>query len=295
MIRLNTQSEHDGTVGVRYFLAQHMPDVIRRETRNVGIVVEMNGVVVAKFLGEKEPGALDGRSISGVSDAKLYRMWVRHWRKVIAKDDWQARLFADNRTTYGFISGGEVSDTGADSVDDVCSYLFSMLVSKGGLSEVIATEVESETVAEIKTDMRSEMRRRGIMKSVAGQGVRHPVYEDWSVKGRERWQQVTFFQESNDEAWAIEPMNLSTRYKQAARMRAGYLAYLFSDIKDGGVAGKKVNTLGVYGVQDEELSNPHIEYALNTLKSHADITLNWNDPAQRKEYLDLRESVALSS
>ena len=44
----------------RYFIARHMRDEFRRESRNIGVLVEKADYIVAKFLGENaETGAFE--------------------------------------------------------------------------------------------------------------------------------------------------------------------------------------------------------------------------------------------
>lgn len=148
----------------RYFLVQHMPDVIRKETRNVGVVVHKGDSLAAQFLGEVSPGSpIDRRKLKSLADPRVYRMWVVHWRKQMEK---QGPVGAIQRFTeelspsFKFIPGGEVADTGDDTADDVASYLFSMLVSDGGLNEAIGQQAEKEEVGPVFCDIRTEMRKQ---------------------------------------------------------------------------------------------------------------------------------------
>jgi hypothetical protein len=134
------------------------------------------------------------------------------------------------------------------------------------------------------------------MKSVAAEWVRNPVYENWDIRGSGRvWHQVSFYQDGQGRGWAFEPLNLATRQKWAARQRAGYLAFLFREIRESAeMRGKPVNTTAVIRVNDDERDDPHVQYSLSALKNNADAIVDWMNPAERSRFLSERERVATS-
>ena len=72
-----------------YFVARHIPDRIRNEPRNVGVIVTDGSRVVARFVGETScEGDLDLRRVSSslVVDRGLYAEWHRAWRRLLAAD-----------------------------------------------------------------------------------------------------------------------------------------------------------------------------------------------------------------
>jgi len=295
MIHLNSAFDQSPN-SVRYFLVQHMPDLMRKETLNVGILVQKGESRTARFLGEStQGGQIDGRALRSIGDARVYRMWVRHWHKMLAKDGWQKLMLEESLATYQFIEGGEVTDTGADSAEDVCSYLFSMLVSHGGLAEAIEGMQDDTETAEVADSLRGELRKLRIMKSVADASVRHPVYESWAVKGATEWHSVSFYQETNTEGFAFEPLNLATRQRKHARERAGYLSCIFGDIRSGVQSTKKkVNNFAVVRVNDEDRDDPQVAWCLKIAAKNADV-IDWNNEQQRTTFLKDRERIALAA
>lgn len=285
-------SDELSALTARYFIVQHTPDVMRKETRNVGVLVQKGSTKGARFLGEREPaGDIDGRALwRVVSDQQLYRMWVRHWRKMLGREDWQSHLFDKQKETYRFVPGGEVTDTGTDTADQIASYLFSMLVAGGGLKEALSPDEISDDTAEIRADLRAELRRRKITPSTGNS--RHPVHEGYEVHGESVWHHLSFYQELRTESWAFEPLNLATRYRQHVRERAGYLAFVFGDIIRRGKRDKKtVNTTAVVTVTDEYLEEPQVKYALAAIRNTADVIYT-SDKSRLNQFLNDREAVA---
>ena len=280
----------------RYFIAQHVPDIFRREPRNVGVVVQCGDSVTAKFIGEGQVvGEFDGRQLKRFKSQKGYRAWIRHWRKTISKGgDWDRKLLEANSASYLIVPGGEVAQTGGDSVNDVCSYLFSLLVNEGGgLEEALGVSEDEEALGDLPREVLGEFRRMQIMSSMGN--ARHPIYTDRDVKGTRHWHRVSVFQERHGDAWAIEWVNFATQHKRAAKDRAGFIAYVFGDISgSNNQAGANVHATAIIRARREDLLNETVKYSLSLLEDNADI-VDWLDPSQRERFLSERESVALSS
>lgn len=219
-------------------------------------------------------------------------MWLRHWQQSLKDDDWENRILKKSKPTYQFIAGGEVTDSGSDSAEEIANYLFSMLVSGGGLSEALGAEEEDKDIAEIKSSIKSEFKRLKIMRSVASSDMKHPIFEDRDLRGTTEWHRVTFLQEKQNESWVFEPLELNARFKQHARERAGYLAYLFGDLRK--TTSKKVNTQAILRVSEEAREEKHVKYAINTVKNNADI-IDWNVESQRRQLLNQCEGVAFAA
>ena len=301
MIRLTPQTEC-ATGAVQFYIAQHMPDLLRRETRNVGVLVKRGDQVTARFIGEPHPGAdIDGRSLKHCKDAKLYRLWVNHWRKAIRKPDWKTRLLEDDRKTYAFISGGEVTDTGNDSIDDICNYLFYVLVSEGGLKKAleVANEghgPEDEEVHPIKREIKDELRSLKIMKSTAGSDVRHPVVENWDAMGASKIRhELSFAQVAKERLWAFEPLDLGSPQKKLIKQRAGYIANIFGDLhKAADIEKHGLETTVVVSFNSADEKQDAVRYALDVVGPYANI-VNWTSLMERKAFLRQREAIAYAA
>jgi hypothetical protein len=67
----------------RYLLAKYIPDPLRMEPRNVGVVLWAEGKITARFVGESD--APDVRASLpqrlGIPDNQVYKKWIRYWRE----------------------------------------------------------------------------------------------------------------------------------------------------------------------------------------------------------------------
>ena len=59
------------TQPARYWIAQHIQDLFRKEPCNVGVILQVNGLTLTRFLGEKEDGRIDGRIIRGLAHPRV--------------------------------------------------------------------------------------------------------------------------------------------------------------------------------------------------------------------------------
>lgn len=65
-----------------FYVAKFIPDLIRNEPRNVGVILWTSGRLTARFLGEVGEGGqgLDSRFLRGLTSANSYRRWVTYLR-----------------------------------------------------------------------------------------------------------------------------------------------------------------------------------------------------------------------
>src|SRR5580700_2616192 len=132
-----------------YLLVQHVPNVLRKESHNVGVIV-LNGGVAAKFVGEvADSGEIDGRSTRSLAHPSVYRKWVKYWREQLSKDrsSLVERLISTNGENYNVIHGGYVTDVGNDSTKDICENLFALLVLPESRIPTLAEP--EETITEV--------------------------------------------------------------------------------------------------------------------------------------------------
>lgn len=70
----------------RLAVIRYVPDPVRDEPRNVGVIAWRAGEVAARFVGEDDAGDLDRRHISRrlIEDRQTYVEWVHYWRTQLA-------------------------------------------------------------------------------------------------------------------------------------------------------------------------------------------------------------------
>lgn len=288
---LNTISSVSGD-SVRYFIAQHMPNPMRKEPRNVGVVVEKNGQVLAQFVGEPEPGKWEQNRLRSFSNANAYRLWVDHWRKLIAKGgaDWPSKLLSSRSPSFALVEGGELTGTGTDSPNDLCHYLFGLIVG-GGLADALAIEIEEQT-GTLKNDVGSAFRQAGIL----GEGAApHPVLTNQEVQGTAgRWHNIAFFQKAGNRAWAVEPIDFTVNQKRGPRDRAAYAKYVFDDLRSRGQSsGVEMNTVAIVRANAPDRDAIDVVKGLEILTGSCDIVDWFNIPDQRR-FVGERTSVAFA-
>jgi hypothetical protein len=123
-------------MNTRYLVARYVPDLARREPKNIGVVVASARGVLARFLGEKD-NKLDLRSVrSLVSHTPSYKQWIDYWRHIMSKDiESEGKLdeiLASSRGNY-VVSEGETVFLPPDVASDphrTLSHLFYLLVSE---------------------------------------------------------------------------------------------------------------------------------------------------------------------
>lgn len=132
----------------RYMVAKYIPDVLRIEPRNIGVIVWSPLGVRAQFAAEipDRLGELDGRSIpSFITSGNAYRQWIQFWRSEIEKPavepltggppvprsspEFLDTLQALSKGNFVLGEGGFLLDAvSTDELPDVVEQLFDLLV-----------------------------------------------------------------------------------------------------------------------------------------------------------------------
>ena len=143
----------------RYLLAQHTPDTLRQEPRNIGIILWTEGRISAHFLAERHdaPNGVDSRKIPhfiSIRNANTYIQWVKHWRYLLRQEtitpvnggieitaqspEFLQALQGYGGESYSLIDGGYFLDeVTADNIEDAAAELFDTLVK-------VETEMDAE-------------------------------------------------------------------------------------------------------------------------------------------------------
>jgi hypothetical protein len=224
-------------------------------------------------------------------------VWVRHWRKAVAKDGWQAldRICDEGAPDFTIIPGGEVTETGGDSPSAICEFLYGALVSTGGLAEALVPEAANEIITELKNEVVSDLRAHGLMAGSPASGVRNPVFDHRDVKGARYWHPISLYQETTSVAWAIEPINFVTPKKGPACDRAGSLAHMFGDIRAlDPNKGRRIETIALVRARPEDAQERLVERALSMLSDTCTI-VPWLIDAERKRFITERERAAFNA
>src|SRR5689334_15251724 len=113
---------------VQYWIAKNVEDPYRNETRNVGVIARDAKGMAARFVGERDTGELDRRLLGQrFSHPEVYLQWLAYWRSEIDAGRLESVLRAKT-PNYFVLEGGEITDTGPDTLEAVCAFLYSLLV-----------------------------------------------------------------------------------------------------------------------------------------------------------------------
>jgi len=90
-----------------YWIAKYVEDPFRNEPRNIGVIVSLDGILDARFLGERDDGTVDARKLRGFTYPAVYSQWREFWRRKIRARDLNAITDGDTANFY-VAFGGEV-------------------------------------------------------------------------------------------------------------------------------------------------------------------------------------------
>ena len=227
----------------KYFIAQHVPDLMRHEARNIGVFVEIDRDRTSRFFGETSPGKIDGKKIKALAYPDVYRQWVDYWSKTIKEENpWESLL--ENGSHYRVIPGGEVWDIGNDSMHDVAEFLFASLVSEGGSMALALGGEDEPAVIPLQNDVVAALLDVNILFDDGEllKEVRHPVRRWATVAGKTAKHHPAFVQD-NGRLVVMDTVDFTTTKKNAARDHAGLMAFMFGDIAEGN--SKKAETISI--------------------------------------------------
>ena len=222
----------------RYLIAQYIPDLLRHEPRNVGVITTLGAQVAARFAGEVESGDIDGRKIKSFAYPDIYRQWVQYWRSVLqnnAADAILPQLIASSTSHYCVVSGGEVSDIGRDSIEDVLNYLYALIVSEGRLLSAALGVREGVNVAasNLKALVGEEFQGANILIENEQQLplVPHPIIRNVPLPSSAAEPHMPSFVQHNGLLYVMEIVDFF-RDKERAKDRAGLASYMFEDLRE---------------------------------------------------------------
>lgn len=267
-----------------YWIAKYVEDPFRNETRNIGVIVSLNGIIAARFVGERDDGVFDARKLKGFIYPNVYTQWREYWRKKANSRNLEA-IVAASTPNFFVASGGEVDDTGSDTASDVCHFLFNLLVGKG-VVEAFEWDASELPELDLATDITSALDQSSILANGAQLYTPHPVVRSESVSGRHVVHKPSYSQR-NGRLYVMEHIDLSLTKINKVKERAGWMAYMFSDIK-GFDQNAQAYSL-IRPSRDEGVEQ--IEYAKSVLDGES-IIVNWSDRQERDKFLQERKIVA---
>ena len=274
----------------KYWVAKHVADPFRAEPRNVGVFVEASGEYAARFLGERGDLSVDGRPLRRhFTYPNIYRQWIEFWRAELGAKNMD-EIITSATPSFFVVPGGEVGDTDQDDAAAICDFLFSLLVGDGGAVEAfelnaeVEEQAESERLPKLKNEVIDAFAELSIVDGMAGY-VPHPVLIDHTVQGRITSHTPSFVQR-NGHLLIYEVVDFTQR-KKTVTERAGWTAYMFSDVHERDVNAE------AYSIIRPSEGDDSLGYARAMLSAESKM-INWADEAERGRFLDSRRLLALS-
>jgi hypothetical protein len=183
--------------------------------------------------------------------------------------------------------GGEVSDTGHDDLSEVCSFVYSMVVSDGP-KEAYQWEIETPAEGALASEVESELSQWRLLDNTPGAVLFHPIKKDAPILGAHVTHKPSFSQR-NGHLYVMEYIDFSTVRQKSVKERAGWMAFMFGDIKH------REETCMNYSIvrPERDTASETLQYARTALSQDSNI-INWSDGNERQRFLTERRDVALS-
>lgn len=140
----------NSTKQAEWLVARYVPDLRRREPRNMGVVLKMGDHLLSRFLGERDTGRIDGRRVHAfVNSVDNYKAWVSYWQSVASGDGKDLLALTGQRgdDSYFLEYGGErVFGSERTDPNDMLDYLYSVLVEEMPEPDTLNVKQLSENV-----------------------------------------------------------------------------------------------------------------------------------------------------
>lgn len=284
---------------VKYVVAKYIPDLLRNEPRNIGVVVESNSDVAARFIGEDGDGHLDLRRVKGgpFHDPQLYAEWHAYWRSLLEDpgEDLFDQLIKANEASFSIWRGGEVHSETSLALQTVADDLYGRLVDKlsddVSMPDAAAERGLAQTIRDAFRSLRIlEDRRRG-----GSLFAQHPVRYRPTIHGTVPVPHRPTFVQENGRRFVMEQIDFGRAKQELVRQHSGYVTFMFSDIQEAAQqqnSGMDTDLIAI--VNRVTGRNVEVqEYGLAALHQLPQVRIvNWDDEYQRGRFLEERVEVA---
>lgn len=272
-----------------YYLVQYVPDPLRREASNVGVIVARGRTMTSRFFAEKptSPGTImQGEAKRRVLYPRIYEQWVKYWRAEIAKGlDGLKGVLEAEQINFQVITGGTVEHSGADRIDRIADELYLELVDA-------AKEMRPEKAGLSSKRLESDIRREFVKLKLTTKDMYnvHPIASSEYVAGKVTTHVPSFVQ-YNGRPYVMNAVGLSpsnSRRRMAEKTCA--TAYMFDDIH-----AKSNNAFTIAIVESLTDDKDEENRAEQILHASSDQVVHWNIEDERREFLEQREQIARAS
>jgi hypothetical protein len=155
--------------------------------------------------------------------------WLNFWRGEIKEGRIDAIVRA--KTPNYFVSeGGEITDTDHDSLEAICAFLYSLVISDLPVMQAFELGEEEDTTRGLGSEISHALTDLNILADAPKFGIRHPVRREQPIRGKHVVHKPSFSQR-NGRLYVYEAIDFTMKRPKVVRERAGWMAYMYTDIK----------------------------------------------------------------
>ena len=275
---------------VQYLVAQYVPNPLRQEPRNVGIVAKYGQLAGCRFVGENRHGKMDGRKLRLFRFPDVYKQWVEYWKASLAREADIDSLTEDNAANYRLVRGGFVVDIGTDPIEDVVSYLFRELVAEDGDADAVRVSDAVAAIPSFRSELSNTFKRRGLLYSSIPERslfAHYPIVQNRELSGTSTAIYRPQFSQENGTLFVMESFDFAGKPSDIEGS-AGLAAYMYRDIRD---AREDVTPISLVRGLSVTAGQRKIGNSICMLTAESRI-VDWSDPADRDRFLGEREKIA---
>lgn len=186
-----------------------------------------------------------------------------------------------------------MSDTNDDPIEKVISFLYNLLVSDGGAAEAFALNELQEGAMNVDMPQAEAFQDMSVVleQSLSSAGLSdatniHPILKDQPVSGRSVEHRPSYSQQ-NGRLYIMESIDLSLTKHKVIRERAGWMAYMFSDIKEVHPSAVPISIIR----PERDSSLDAVRFARSVLGSTSEV-IDWSNEDQKSAFLRERTRIA---
>lgn len=293
---------------IQCYLARYTPDLLRQETSNVGIILQHNDDIVARFFAETfktvrqradSPRQRTGIGVDKKIAAKrvlhpgIYRQWIEYWRYHISRGtDGLQTIVGREPLHFAVVAGATISTLQNGTLLSLRDELFGLMVDPVNDARPDHKPQEPQLFHAI----REEFLKASILATDKKQLVPYPVVAHATVSGRVDPQHQPSFVQNGPQLVVMQTVNLShaETHKRTIGMSARSTAYMFRDVQESR-RDREVKTIALVSVSPSS-SLPDetgvVERAYNILLEAADEVIDCSVPEKKSQFLDGRIKAA---
>jgi len=281
--------------GAQFLVAKYVPDLIRNEPRNIGVIVWSDAGVAARFQGNDKHGNFKSKDFPDfIQSPTTYKQWVNFWMAEIKKEkiefigtskiatkaspEFVDALLTTSKDNYFLDKGGAVLDAITEKkLPILVDELFASLVSD---APAAAKKQTSTTFLEIKCEEIIPQTKLGKNKFFRRQGWKVPCKR---AAGNTEYVDFSYAIGNGSPVWLGQQVPLPTYPKELDLTIDAWLLRFQSVIVDGFVI--KDNLTAFVCPTANQMQDKEIRNGLSALATSARI-LNLNNRQEAQAALD---------